>query len=98
MDGSNTQNVGDNKAAIQSMGLRHAKKGSTISEAWEIIGPPRRLQGSVEGAEASDLWQAATKCPYARNMRVSCKRRVLKICNMMLEPASNCAFGTYNTL
>jgi hypothetical protein len=21
------------------MGLRHAKKGSTISEAWEIIGP-----------------------------------------------------------
>jgi hypothetical protein len=34
--------VGDHKAATQIMGLRHAKKGSTISEALEIIGLPRR--------------------------------------------------------
>jgi hypothetical protein len=42
----------------------------------------RRLQGSVEGAEASEEGgQAATRCLYARNVRVSCKRRVLKIGN-----------------
>jgi hypothetical protein len=31
--------VGDHKAAIQIMGLRHAKNGSAISKALEIIGP-----------------------------------------------------------
>jgi hypothetical protein len=39
MRAQKTEKVGDHKAAIQSMGLRHAKKGSTISEALEIIGP-----------------------------------------------------------
>jgi hypothetical protein len=28
----------EHKAAVRLVGLRHAKKGSTISEAWEIIG------------------------------------------------------------
>jgi hypothetical protein len=34
-----TLNIRRHRAAIQLVGLRHAKKGSTISEALEIIGP-----------------------------------------------------------
>jgi hypothetical protein len=35
------------------MGLRHAKKGSTISEAWEIIG---RSAGNESEKEISLWW------------------------------------------
>jgi hypothetical protein len=30
--------MGEHKAVVQLVGLRHARKGSTIIEAWEIIG------------------------------------------------------------
>jgi hypothetical protein len=31
--------MGEHKAAVRLVGLRHAKKGSTIAEALETIGP-----------------------------------------------------------
>jgi hypothetical protein len=31
--------MGEHKAVVQLVGLRHAKKGSTIAEALETIGP-----------------------------------------------------------
>jgi hypothetical protein len=38
--------MGEHKAAIQLVGLRHAKKGSTISEALETIGPKFEARSS----------------------------------------------------
>ena len=40
--------MGEHKAAVRLVGLRHAKKGSTISEAWEIIGPALILYWFLE--------------------------------------------------
>jgi hypothetical protein len=38
--------MGEHKAAIQLVGLRHAKKGSTIAKALKTIGPLKSYTGN----------------------------------------------------
>jgi hypothetical protein len=54
-----TLNVRRHRAAIQLVGLRHAKKGSTISEVLEIIGPTH----------------TALPCTLQPHLRVGCRVR-----------------------